>query len=200
MRKNLSDERMFELEVWLATNYPENTEEKDKIEIMNNFAMYYSGIELTYIIDSYEMPFHEIKRAIIRYDSSHPKMDELVFINDLKEEFCMPSSDILRRIRQVRRLLTYLAKNLGLEMPNVDINQFVDDEDWEVLIKQDREGTKKVQNALNFEDRKTALVEKLEVLRYMAEYNGLSLDDLVDEANKRKSETSGIKLNKVRKE
>lgn len=189
--EKLTVERMIELESWLADNRPDNA---DKLGAMDFFKLYYQGEDFMYLMDAFTMPFHEVKIAIIKYDSSHPKMDELVFLADLQDRFCQTPFDMLRRIRQVRRIMRYLSKNPMFKIPTGE-KEIVDDEVWTNLINQDKESTSALQGALNYSDREKALIDKLKILKTMAEYNGLTLDDLVEEVDK-----IGDKGNKLKKE
>ncbi|MDE5889019.1 MAG: hypothetical protein K2H20_03265, partial [Bacilli bacterium] len=184
--ERLTVERMIELEFWLADNRPNGT---DKLGAMDYFKLYYQGEDFKYLMDAFVMPFQEVKIALIKYDSSHPKMDELAFLADLQSRFYQTPFDMLRRVRQVRRLMKYIAKNPMFKIPvNVE-TAIINDKVWDCLIKQDVDCTIEVQNALNYEDRRKALVNKLQVLRNMAEFNGLSLEDLITEADKERSYT-----------
>lgn len=51
------------------------------------------------------MPFDEIHAAIIEYDNSSPKMDELKFVSDLCKKYDVRRSDVIDRIQYVRRIL-----------------------------------------------------------------------------------------------
>lgn len=188
--EKLTAERMIELESWLADNRPDNA---DKLGAMDFFELYYQGEDIMYLMDAFTMPFNDVKIAIIKYDSSHPKMDEHVFLADLQERFCQTSFDMLRRIREVRRIMRYLAKNPMLKIP-IREQEIVDDEVWKDLIDQDKKGTISLQGALNYSDRERALINKLRILKTMVEYNGLTLDDLAAKAEK--FEDKGNKLQK----
>ena len=43
--------------------------------------------ESEYLYEVYLMPIEEISKEIKRYDSSHPRLDELKFVNDLCERY-----------------------------------------------------------------------------------------------------------------
>lgn len=49
------------------------------------------------------MKYQEIKKDIIRYDKSKPKLDELRFIDELCKKYSQEPASVLRRIREVRR-------------------------------------------------------------------------------------------------
>ncbi len=181
MSKGLKVERMIELEIWLVENYPSKA---NKIGALDYFYEYFQGDDLLYLMDAFEMPFYEVKRAIIRYDSSHPKMDELRFLADLQKRFCKIPFDLIRRIRQVRKMMLYLSKNTWVKIPNIEEEPLIDNDDWSNLLKQDKENSENIEKALNYEERKRALVEKCKILRFMAEFNGMSLDDLIKEGDK----------------
>lgn len=60
--------------------------------------------EINYMTASYSMPFVQMQKAIWRYDSSSPKMDELVFVHDLCVRYGQERESVLRRIREVKRI------------------------------------------------------------------------------------------------
>jgi len=61
---------------------------------------------------------------------------------------------------------------------------------WSYLIKKDKEELLEVQEADSIEERKKELADKLELIRAMAEFNGYTLNDIMEEAD-RKRETNG---------
>lgn len=54
------------------------------------------------------MRYQEIKKDIIRYDKSKPKLDELRFVDELCKKYSQEPDSVLKRIREVRR--EYYAK------------------------------------------------------------------------------------------
>lgn len=60
--------------------------------------------DINYITASYSMPFPQMKAAIKRYDESSPKMDELVFVHELCQQYGQERESVLRRIREVKRI------------------------------------------------------------------------------------------------
>ena len=63
---------------------------------------------------------------------------------------------------------------------------------WEYLLKKDEEELQEVKEASSREERKKELADKLELLIAMASYNGFSLQDIIDEANIKKSKNGGF--------
>lgn len=59
---------------------------------------------INYMAASYSMPFVQMREAIRRYDSSSPKMDELVFVHELCQQYGQERESVLRRIREVKRI------------------------------------------------------------------------------------------------
>lgn len=53
---------------------------------------------------AYIMPSEELIKEIRKYDSTHPKMDEIEFLNSLKKKYSQNDIAIFRRIREVRML------------------------------------------------------------------------------------------------
>ncbi len=60
-----------------------------------------------------------------------------------------------------------------------------DDEYWQYLLKKDTEELMEVREAESVEERKKELADKLELIRAMAEFNGFTLDDIIQEADKK---------------
>lgn len=57
-----------------------------------------------YMAAAYIMPFGQIAEKLQEYDDSHPKMDEIKFISDLKRYYGQSETAVVRRIREVRKL------------------------------------------------------------------------------------------------
>ena len=60
--------------------------------------------DLEYLVDAYLMPFDEINKHIERYDSSHPKLDAIKFIDELVSTYNVDKDKIIRRIQEVRNI------------------------------------------------------------------------------------------------
>lgn len=60
--------------------------------------------DLEYLVDAYLMPFDEINKHIDRYDSSHPKLDAMKFVNELASTYNVDKDKIIRRIQEVRNI------------------------------------------------------------------------------------------------
>ena len=60
--------------------------------------------DINYMAASYSMPFVQIKQAIKHYNDSSPRMDELVFVHDLCQQYGQERESVLRRIREVKRI------------------------------------------------------------------------------------------------
>lgn len=67
-----------------------------------------------------------------------------------------------------------------------------DDEYWECLLKKDNEELEEVKQAISIEERKKELADKLELIRAMAEFNGFTLQDIIEEANRKKEKNGGF--------
>ena len=67
-----------------------------------------------------------------------------------------------------------------------------DEEYWEYLLKKDNEELEEVKQADSLDERKKELSDKLELIRAMAEYNGFSLQDIIEEADKKKFKNGGF--------
>lgn len=60
-----------------------------------------------------------------------------------------------------------------------------DNEYWEYLLKKDSEELEEVKTASNLLELKKELADKLELIKSMAEYSGFSLQDIIEEADKK---------------
>lgn len=68
----------------------------------------------------------------------------------------------------------------------------LDDEYWEYLLKKDAEELKEVETASSLEERKKELADKLELIRAMAKFSGFTLDEIIQEADRKKSKNGGF--------
>ena len=71
-----------------------------------------------------------------------------------------------------------------------------DEEYWNYLLLKDTEELEEVRSANSIEERKKELADKLELLIAMAEYNGFTLQDILDE-KKKKKENNGAFTRKL---
>lgn len=67
-----------------------------------------------------------------------------------------------------------------------------DDEYWEYLLKKDEEELEEVRTAKSIEERKKELADKLEIIRAMADFNGFDLQDIIEEADRKKYKNGGF--------
>lgn len=68
-----------------------------------------------------------------------------------------------------------------------------DNEYWEYLLKKDIEELEEVRTASSIEERKKELADKLEIIRTMSEFNGFTLQDIIEEADRKKEKNGGFK-------
>ncbi len=68
-----------------------------------------------------------------------------------------------------------------------------DDEYWRYLLKKDAEELEEVRTAESLEERKKEIIDKLEVIKAMAEFNGFSLTEIIEGAIKKNQERGGFK-------
>lgn len=66
------------------------------------------------------------------------------------------------------------------------------EEYWEYLLKKDIEELEEVRLANSAEERKKELADKLELIKAMAEFNGFSLKNVIDEADKKALKNGGF--------
>ena len=67
-----------------------------------------------------------------------------------------------------------------------------DEEYWEYLLKKDIEELEEVKKAESLAERKEELADKIELIRAMAEYNGFRLEDIIEEADRKKQKNGGF--------
>ncbi len=60
---------------------------------------------INYITAAYIMPFEQIVNELYKYDHSIPKMDEIAFIRTLQTRYEQSETAVIRRIREVRKLI-----------------------------------------------------------------------------------------------
>ena len=60
------------------------------------------------------------------------------------------------------------------------------------MLKKDAEELEEVKLAQDLDERKKELADKLEVLRAMAEFNGFTLEEILEEAQKKKLKNGGF--------
>lgn len=68
-----------------------------------------------------------------------------------------------------------------------------DDEYWLYLLKKDKEELLEVEQATSSDERKKELADKLELIRAVAEFNGFTLKDIIEEADKKNSKNGSFK-------
>lgn len=66
------------------------------------------------------------------------------------------------------------------------------EEYWEYLLKKDIEELEEVRLANSVDEIKKELADKLELIKAMAKLNGFSLNDIIDEADKKASKNGGF--------
>ena len=65
----------------------------------------YEEQRTNYITAAYIMPFEQIMKELHHYDDSTPKMDEIEFIRTLQTRYEQSETAVIRRIREVRKLI-----------------------------------------------------------------------------------------------
>ena len=89
----------------------------------------------------------------------------------------------------VRDNIPEIIKSNGGEPHFCKLN---DEEYWEYLLKKDNEELEEVRTASSLEERKQELADKLELIRAMAEFNGFTLQDIINEADIKKEKRGGF--------
>lgn len=72
------------------------------------------------------------------------------------------------------------------------IRKLNDEEYWEYLLKKDTEELEEVRMASSAKGVKKELADKLELIRAMAEFSGFTLDDVIDEAERKREKRGGF--------
>ena len=67
-----------------------------------------------------------------------------------------------------------------------------DEEYWKYLLNKDNEELEEVRAASSLKERKQELADKLELIRAMAEFNGFTLQDIINEADSKKEKRGGF--------
>ena len=67
-----------------------------------------------------------------------------------------------------------------------------DEEYWEYLLKKDNEELEEVRTAKSLDERKKEWADKLELIKAMAEFSGFSLDDILEEAARKRQKNGGF--------
>ena len=73
------------------------------------------------------------------------------------------------------------------------IYRVMDEEEyWLYLLKKDAEELEEVRTAPTIVERKKELADKLEIIRAMAEFSGLTLEDIIHEADTKREKNGGF--------
>ena len=63
-----------------------------------------------YFNKAYFLSIDEINEELIKYDNSHPKMDELRFVNTLSRKYNVDIDTIISRIKEIRQIIKFEKK------------------------------------------------------------------------------------------
>lgn len=66
------------------------------------------------------------------------------------------------------------------------------DEYWEYLLEKDKEELLEVRDASTKDEIKMELADKLEIIRAMAKFHGYTLNDIIEEADKKRSKNGAF--------
>jgi len=188
----------------------------DMNEINAFFRVNFNEYEIEYLFDAYRLPLEEMKKQIYMYDRLKPKMDEIKFIINIKVLYNVDPNLVINRIRWIRKIQKYLMNNQDkiiipktqsyyklvrdnipqIIKENGDIPIFRElnnEEYWEYLLEKSKEELLEVKKAKSIIEIKKELADTLEVLRAMAEFNGLTLEDIIEEADRKKITNGAFK-------
>ena len=66
--------------------------------------------DFDYLDLSLKMPLKEMQDVITFYDESKPKYDKLKLIENIKNKYQVQRKDVIKRIRQVRKIVKYFEQ------------------------------------------------------------------------------------------
>lgn len=89
----------------------------------------------------------------------------------------------------VRDNIPEIIKSNGGEPIYHELN---DEDYWLALLEKDIEELNEVREASTLEERKKELADKLELIRAMAIYSGFTLEEVIEEADKKKTKNGGF--------
>lgn len=72
------------------------------------------------------------------------------------------------------------------------VRKLTEEEFWEYLLKKDNEELEEVKNSTTKEEIKKELADKLELIKAMAEFNGFTLQDIINEAKIKREKRGGF--------
>lgn len=78
---------------------------EENIQLGQRFSL--TSLEKEYLEFAMKMPLSEIKTFLEFYDNSRPKYDEIKFVSMLKIRYNETYETVIKRIRQVRRIMKY---------------------------------------------------------------------------------------------
>ena len=208
MDKELTIERKIELENWLVAN-----EQIDFVTTESIMSLHeqFDLVEFRYLYMAAKMPLVEVTADLA---TLQPDASFRALINKMNDKYSMPINDLVWRISDVRQINYYLSlkpkeeaeeqvyqklvrdnidgiiENNG-EMPITRI--LTDEEYWQALLAKDAEELKEVAAAQTKEEITEELADKLTVLKAMAEYHGLNLNDLIQREIVKTMDKGGFK-------
>lgn len=215
-------EKMIELEKWLLRHYndrlidPNSITRKLDVDTLISIlaANKFFADELLYLIDAYYLPIGEIMNDLDNSSSIKVNSKSLEFTDFLASKYGVEREIIIRRLKQIRSIKKYLKKHPDINFPEIQIvDKLVRDripeiiessgetavfhtlrsnEYWDYLLQKDKEELEDVRKAETKDEIKNQLADKLEVIRAMAQTSGLTLDDIIREADKKRHKKGGF--------
>ena len=96
----------------------------------------------------------------------------------------------------VRDNIPGIIRNDG-EIP---VTRVLEDEKyWEYLLKKDAEELEEVRTAETLDEIKKEIANKLETVRAMAKVNGFSLEEIIEEADRKRQKNGGFEKKRLEK-
>ena len=71
----------------------------------------YDENEISCFVRAFLVPFDKLNEDLNEYDNSSPKVDEIKFINSLSYKYHVSESLVKQRIRDIRKINSYIEKN-----------------------------------------------------------------------------------------
>ncbi len=215
-------EKMIELEIWLLRHYNDRLIDKNSITrkldvdslIVKLVANKFFSDELLYLLDAYFIPIGEIMNDLDNSSSMKVNTNSLGFIDYLASKYNVKKEIIIRRLKQIRAIKKYLKKHPDINFPEIQVfdklvrdkipeiiesngetaifHTLQSDEYWDYLMLKDKEELEEVRNAETKEEIRDELADKLEVIRAMAHASGLTLNEVITEAEVKRRKKGGF--------
>lgn len=210
MKKNsITVEKKIQLELWLYSHYEfYETFQKNNIILSSLFT----EEERQYLFKAYRMPFQIIKERLEIYNKEGKlKRDESELLYDLQRQLGIEDTILmLERIRTVKKMNQYYSQHPNTqEIPQIRICDHLvrdhieclegmpiysfaqsNESYWNYLLGLEQKLSKNLASSSQ-EESLEYLIDKLELIRAMAEAKGYSLSEIFNKTDEKKAEQGG---------